>query len=65
MLRSFLGVEPDEPNKTLRVRAKLPKAWGEVSLDGLRLGESTASLRARRDDVVVDGLPPSWRIERS
>lgn len=64
MLRSFLGVEPDEPNKTLRVRAKLPKSWGEVSLDGLRLGESTASLRARGDDVVVDGLPPSWRIER-
>jgi glycogen debranching enzyme len=63
MLRAFLGIEPDEPNKTLRVRSKLPRAWGEVALDGLRLGESTASLRANTDDLIVDGLPPSWRIE--
>jgi glycogen debranching enzyme len=65
ILRAFLGIEPDEPSKKLRVRAKLPKTWGEVSLDGLRLGESTASLRAHGDDIVVDGLPPSWRIERA
>ena len=62
VLRSFLGLEPDEPNKTLRVRAKLPPAWGEVTVDGLRLGEYAATVRARGSDVVVDGLDEAWAI---
>jgi glycogen debranching enzyme len=62
ILRSFLGLQPDEPNKTLRVRAKLPPAWGEVSLHGMRLGECTATIRARGHDVVVDGLDDAWEI---
>jgi len=62
ILRSFLGLQPDEPNKTLRVRAKLPPAWGEVTLHGMRLGECTATIRARGHDVVVDGLDDAWEI---
>ncbi len=62
VLRSFLGLQPDEPNKTITVRAKLPASWGEVTVDRLRLGEYTATIRARGSDVVVDGLDDAWQI---
>jgi glycogen debranching enzyme len=62
ILRSFLGLAPDEPNKTMRVRAKLPAGWGEVTMDSLRLGECRATIRARGSDVVVDGLDDAWQI---
>ncbi len=63
VLRSLLGLEPDEPQQRLRVRASVPPEWGMVTLDGLRLGTETARIRVHRGEITVDGLSPSWAID--
>jgi glycogen debranching enzyme len=63
VLRSLLGLEPDQPGQRLRVRASLPPEWGAVTLDGLRLGDATARIRARRGEITVEGLPASWVVD--
>jgi glycogen debranching enzyme len=63
VLRSLLGLEPDEPQQRLRVRTCLPPQWGAVTLDGLRLGDVTARICADARGVSVAGLPESWTVE--
>ncbi|HEY1486062.1 MAG TPA: glycogen debranching N-terminal domain-containing protein [Micromonosporaceae bacterium] len=63
VLRSLLGLEPDEPGQRLRVQTCLPPQWGAVTLDGLRLGDVTTRVSADDRGVRVDGLPESWTVE--
>ena len=63
VLRSLLGLEPDEPQQRLRVRPNLPPEWGAVTLDGLRLGDATARIRVHRGEISVEGLPTSWIVD--
>lgn len=56
LVRALLGLEPHVPHGTLAVRPRLPAAWGEITLSGLRLGQDAATITAAGDAVQVTGL---------
>ncbi|KOX19026.1 amylo-alpha-1,6-glucosidase [Saccharothrix sp. NRRL B-16348] len=60
LVRAFLGLEPDVPNRTVTTKPQLPPRWGELTLADLRLGDVTAHITAAGEKVVVSGLPPDW-----
>jgi glycogen debranching enzyme len=65
VLRSLLGLAPDAPHRQIKVAARLPVGWGEVRLDGLRIGETVTRVRACGDDIDVEGVPEDWAVVRS
>jgi glycogen debranching enzyme len=44
LVRALLGLEPHVPRGTLTVNPRLPTGWGEITLDGLRLGTATVAV---------------------
>ena len=48
-----LGLRPDVPNGRLTLRPSTVRPWGELSVDGLRLGSHQLSVTARRDGSVA------------
>jgi glycogen debranching enzyme len=44
LVRALLGLEPHVPRGTLTVNPRLPAGWGEITLDGLRLGTATVTV---------------------
>jgi len=62
VVRSFLGLEPDVPNRILTVSPQLPAAWGRIALTDLRLGEVTVQLEAEGQTVKTHGLPNDWQL---
>ncbi|MEU7765186.1 glycogen debranching N-terminal domain-containing protein [Nocardia sp. NPDC049190] len=62
LVRAFLGLDPDVPNRTLTVRPQLPPTWGKVSLKALRLGAITVDLDAEGDQITAARLPDDWRL---
>jgi len=60
MVRSFLGLAPHVPHRTLTVRPDLPPRWGEVTLSGMRLGPVTVRVSAEGNRATVAGLPDDW-----
>jgi glycogen debranching enzyme len=61
LVRSFLGLQPHVPSRTVSLSPALPAAWGEVRLDELRLGPVSVNIRAEGAKVDVLGLPDDWR----
>ena len=57
LMRSFLGVDPHVPRRTLSVSPHLPEAWGRIALTDLRLGGVTVHLEAEGETVTTRGLP--------
>ncbi|MEV6337928.1 glycogen debranching N-terminal domain-containing protein [Nocardia vinacea] len=64
LVRSFLGLDPAAPSRTLTVRPQLPPQWGTVTLSDLRLGSATVDLEATGDQVTTVRLPDDWQILR-
>ncbi|SES08908.1 Glycogen debranching enzyme (alpha-1,6-glucosidase) [Lentzea xinjiangensis] len=62
LVRSFLGLDPHVPRRTVALRPALPAAWGEVRLKELRLGPATVDITARGAAAEVQGLPQDWRL---
>ncbi|WP_051499949.1 glycogen debranching N-terminal domain-containing protein [Nocardia sp. BMG51109] len=62
LMRSFLGLEPDVPRRTLTVAPRLPARAGRVRLSELRLGPATVNIQAKGTTVKVDGLPSDWEL---
>ncbi len=62
LVRAFLGLNPDVPQRTLTVRPRLPQAWGKVSLTALRLGEISVDLEAEGNQVLSARLPDDWQL---
>ena len=48
-----LGLRPDVPNGRLTLRPSTVRPWGELSVDGLRLGSHQLSVTVRRDGSVA------------
>jgi glycogen debranching enzyme len=63
LVRSFLGLRPHVPKRTLTVTPHLPARWGTVSLDDLRLGDTTVRVTAKGDTATVTGLPQGWTCD--
>jgi hypothetical protein len=61
-MRSFLGLHPHVPHRRLVVSPLLPRAWGRVSLNDLRLGDATVQVEAEDRAVQVRGLPDDWQL---
>ncbi|HLI36295.1 MAG TPA: amylo-alpha-1,6-glucosidase, partial [Streptosporangiaceae bacterium] len=64
LVRSFLGLNPDCPRRTLAVSPHLPERWGKVVLRDLDIGGVTVQLTAKGTDVSVRGLPGNWTLNR-
>ncbi|UXA05987.1 amylo-alpha-1,6-glucosidase [Mycobacterium sp. SMC-2] len=62
LLRSFLGLDPHVPNRTLSVSPQLPAAWGKIVLANLRLGRTTVHLEAEGETVQTHGLSEDWQL---
>lgn len=62
VVRSFLGLAPDVPNRRLTVSPQLPAAWGRIALTDLHLGDVTAHLEAEGQMVKTHGLPTDWQL---
>jgi glycogen debranching enzyme len=65
LVRSFLGLQPHVPSRTVSLSPALPAGWGEVRLDELRLGPVSVNIRAAGDKADVSGLPDDWRCLRA
>ncbi|MBB5918191.1 glycogen debranching enzyme [Nocardia transvalensis] len=65
LMRSYLGLQPDVPNRTLAIAPRLPDRAGRVRLADLRLGPATVTIEARGTTVKVDGLPGDWELRQS
>ncbi|WP_280336100.1 glycogen debranching N-terminal domain-containing protein [Nocardia wallacei] len=65
LMRSYLGLQPDVPNRTLGIAPRLPDRAGRVRLADLRLGPATITIQARGTTVKVDGLPSDWELRQS
>ncbi|MFC9999424.1 glycogen debranching N-terminal domain-containing protein [Nocardia sp. NPDC127526] len=62
LMRSFLGLSPNVPQRTLTVAPRLPERAGRVRLSDLRLGPATVTIEAQGTTVKVDGLPGDWQL---
>ncbi len=62
LVRSFLGLDPHAPRRTLSVSPHLPEAWGRIALTDLRLGGMTVHLQAEGQTVKTRGLPDDWQL---
>lgn len=62
LVRSFLGLDPDVPHRTLTVLPHLPARWGRVELTDLRLGGTVVDLAVEGDRVTATNLPDNWRL---
>lgn len=61
-MRSFLGLVPDVPHRTLTVAPRLPDRAGRVRLADLRLGTATVTIEAQGTTISVKGLPGDWQL---
>ncbi|MBF6330749.1 glycogen debranching N-terminal domain-containing protein [Nocardia transvalensis] len=62
LVRSFLGLEPDVPARTLALAPCLPERWGKLVLTDLRLGAATVNIEAENTTGHVSGLPEDWAL---
>ncbi|MFI6870238.1 glycogen debranching N-terminal domain-containing protein [Nocardia sp. NPDC050406] len=62
LVRSFLGLDPDVPRRTLTVLPHLPARWGRVELTDLRLGGAVIDLAVEGDRVTATNLPDDWTL---
>ncbi|MBF6183450.1 amylo-alpha-1,6-glucosidase [Nocardia otitidiscaviarum] len=62
LMRSFLGLTPNVPRRTLTVTPRLPERAGRVRLADLRLGAATVTIEAEGTSVTVEGLPGDWEL---
>ncbi|WP_084478934.1 amylo-alpha-1,6-glucosidase [Nocardia jejuensis] len=65
LMRSFLGLEPNVPQRTLTLAARIPERAGRVRLADLRLGSATVTIEAEGAEVKVEGLPQDWQLIQS
>lgn len=62
LVRSFLGLNPDVPNRTLTISPRVPSDWGRLVLSEFRLGDTTLDLEAAGDHVRTSGVPEDWEL---
>ncbi|WP_439957089.1 amylo-alpha-1,6-glucosidase [Nocardia altamirensis] len=62
LVRSFLGLDPDVPARTLTVRPLVPPQWGRITLSALRLGPITVDLEVEGATVTAARLPDDWEL---
>jgi glycogen debranching enzyme len=60
LVRSMLGLTPHVPRREVVTSPRLPAAWGEITLSGLRLGPTTVTVVAHGENATVTGLPAEW-----
>lgn len=62
LLRAFLGLDPDVPNRHITAVPQLPSEWGKVTMTNLRLGGATIDVEAENETLTIHGLPDDWQL---
>lgn len=62
LLRAFLGLEPNVPKQKVAIRPDLPREWGSLTLDRLRLAGKTLKISAAEKAVQQADLPEGWTV---
>jgi glycogen debranching enzyme len=62
LVRSFLGLDPQVPQRRLVASPLLPRVWGRITLTDLRLGAATVHVEAEGEAVKVHGVPDDWQL---
>jgi glycogen debranching enzyme len=73
LIRSFLGLEVSAAQRQISLHPRLPARWGTVTIDRLRLPESSPGagdgapvrITANGGDAQVESLPDGWTVTRS
>jgi len=63
LLRCLLGLDPDVPRKTLRLRPVWPPPFPGLQVTGLRVAGCDLSIAVHQEGVRVDAAPPELYIE--
>ncbi|WP_371529844.1 glycogen debranching protein [Streptomyces sp. NBC_01283] len=64
VLAALLGLRPDTPRRTLRLRPLAPSLLGALSASGLRLAGADLSVRVDVSGrTTVTGLPDGWGLD--
>ncbi|MET8765091.1 glycogen debranching N-terminal domain-containing protein [Lentzea sp. NPDC004782] len=63
LVRSFLGLRPHVPSRSLELNPHLPSGWGAVRLADLRLGNATLQISATGEHATVSGVPDGWTLQ--
>lgn len=64
LMRSFLGLQPDAPARTLTIAPRLPERAGTIRLTDLKLGGASITIEATGTEAEVTGLPDDWQLRR-
>ncbi|MEV6429548.1 glycogen debranching N-terminal domain-containing protein [Nocardia sp. NPDC051463] len=62
LVRSFLGLDPKVPDRTVILHPQLPPEWGRIALTDLRLGSVTIDLEAEGTQVISARVPDGWQV---
>lgn len=62
LVRSFLGLYPNVPRRTVTLNPHLPRRWGKLRLADLRLGPATVHINAEATTASAQGLPDGWQL---
>ncbi|HWI65504.1 MAG TPA: amylo-alpha-1,6-glucosidase [Symbiobacteriaceae bacterium] len=62
LIQAILGLEPDAPNATLRVRPALPAGLGRLTVRGLRVGGAVVDLTVTASGVQADVREGNLRV---
>ena len=66
IINHFFGIHPDAYNKTIYISAHMPSAWGDASLDNIRVGKNSISLAINtkngHTEYMIKQTMPDWNI---
>jgi glycogen debranching enzyme len=65
LLRVLLRFDPCLPCRKIWLAPALPEELGEIRIDGLSIAGHRVSVRARGEDLEVQGLPPDLELIRA
>jgi glycogen debranching enzyme len=63
LVRSFIGLDPDVPQTTVRVQPAIPDLLDKLTVRGLMLGGNRVDLVASGAHVGFEGLAPALSVE--
>ncbi len=62
VVRSMIGLDPDLPNRTIRVGRRLQQENGQLRVDGVPLGGGRVSIEADEQTIALTNVDPAVNV---